>query len=1065
MDPRKRRALILQETSDNASSVVTPRTRVPGKASKVPPNLAPLESVLPEDMRLAHTSTTLELMQAHVSATDTKGGDTRLRRDVRRWRDEAGAVRDALLLREEAERSAKMAMVNRMGSMTIGGTEDDGTSVTNSGATSDGPSPSNNFGDGFPARGGRSRSVQWVEAYRPEQGAAIATAKAREARKAALALAREAAKKKAEEKAARKAADPRSSFQKALDLTKRALGLESAYAAMYAGELARRERAENEKLAVANAKRRDAALDANVLLFDELTAGSGSSEREATLRARFKERVADAGEVLAHLPRRADSRLDRASGSHSTTPCLCVIERGCVEIRVALGDEFRDESGNPRRETRDARDESFPRARLGFGPSRLVATLSRGHMFAVDGAVLASLFGCPARATFAVVVRDSAAESEEKSDEKCVLWELRDRAAFAAMAPSLLRRRGAFAALWASVPALGAFSEPARAFFMDAARRVTRRPGAHFCVEREPCDAIGVVETGRAIAHRRALDDENEKDAPPPATTTEEPRGETPAVRPARRVILGEYARGDFFGARALRDDVGAPTPALYAATTTARDVTSALVVTRAAFLRMTRGAPGGFGSLGTDCLSTPTRSTKRDDASPDMVDLDLRTPNDEHRGGPSSTTPDESRDAEENAEDAFAVPGVSGAAAAEERAWRAAANRAPPEHSAVARLLLDALLRTPPFVAVGRSVVANAEAATRRMRPRRVRVGETLFKRGDLCVAAFVVQTGALRLVGDDHGGELADEHVEIPEEDEDENGDDDGGPRRPRPFGDERVCSRLAETAAVSGVSVAKNQTNTRAAPGAGVGLRVVAELGPGDACGFAALPHPGCGATWQCSALAAASPSPGAWVTVWELGLKDFHQTAGYAVDDKRDRFASLLQPATCPALAGLSDRQRLRALDALDLVTYEHGEYITMRGAPSEEGVFVVMRGVANEETGGASAYAAFPASGVDKSPSAVSAVSQKRRSRDGRQFRLSGNAGGATSATPTTSTALRRGDVFGTDGVFDVFGTREKSVTGGGGVGARVSCAVWPPAALAQLGFLRRALEEFQRRRA
>jgi hypothetical protein len=263
-------------------------------------------------------------------------------------------------------------------------------------------------------------------------------------------------------------------------------------------------------------------------------------------------------------------------------------------------------------------------------------------------------------------------------------------------------------------------------------------------------------------------------------------------------VILGEYARGDFFGARALRDDEDhAPTPALYAATTTARDVTSALVVTRAAFLRMTRGAPGGFGS-GTDCLSTPTRSTKRDDASPDTVDLDLRSPNDESHQRGSSTTPDESRDkSEENAEDAFAVPGVSGAAAAEERAWRAAANRAPPEHSAVARLLLDALLRTPPFVAVGRSVVANAEAATRRMRPRRVRVGETLFKRGDLCVAAFVVQTGALRLVGDDHGGELADEHVEIPEEDEDENGDDDGGPRRPRPFGDERVCSRLAETA----------------------------------------------------------------------------------------------------------------------------------------------------------------------------------------------------------------------------------------------------------------------------
>ena len=1062
MDPRKRRALILQETSDNASSVATPRTRVPGKASKVPPNLAPLESVLPEDMRLAHTSTTLELMQAHVSSTDTQRGDTRLRRDVRRWRDEAGAVRDALLLREEAERSAKMAMVNRMGSISLGGVEDDGTSVTNSGVSSDGPSPSRAFFFGDERALSRSRSVQWVEAYRPEQGAAIATAKAREARKAALALAREAAKKKAEEKAARKAADPRSSFRKALDLTRRALGLESAYAAMYAGESARRERAEKEKAAAATAKRRDAALDANVLLFDELTAGSGSSEREATLRARFRERVADAGEVLADLPRRADSRLDRASGSRSrsTTPCLCVIERGCVEIRVALGDECRDEKKSERLDRKKDDGDVPPRARLGFGPSRLVATLSRGHMFAVDGAALASLFGCPARATFAVVVRDSAAESEakEQSDEKCVLWELRDRAAFAAMAPSLLRRRAAFAALWASVPALGAFSEPARAFFMDAARRVTRRPGAHFCVEREPCDAIGVVETGRAIAHRRARDDEDEKDAPPPPpTTTEEPRGETPSVRPSRRVILGEYARGDFFGARALRDDVGAPTPALYAATTTARDVTSALVVTRAAFRGMTRGAPGGFGS-GTDCSSTRTLSTQSASSS-DRIDLDLAT-NDERR-----TTPDESRDKSEAdafASDAFAVPGVSGAAAAEERAWLCSANRAPPEHSAVARLLLDALLLTPPFVAVGRSVVANAEAATRRMRPRRVRVGETLFRRGDACVAAFVVQTGALRLVGDDHGGELKDEHVEIPEEDEDEK--DERGQRRPRPFGDAGAGVRLAEIRVSAGSAVASSTKNqTRAAPGSGSGLRVVAELGPGDACGFAALPHPGCGATWQCSALAAASPSPGAWVTVWELGLKDFHQTAGYAVDFKRDRFASLLAPATCPALAGLSERQRLRALDALDHATYEHGESITTRGAPSSEGVFVVMRGVANEETGGASAYAAFPAS-VSRVDGFSSAVVRGCEKRDSRVRRLSGNAGGATSATPTTSRELRRGDVFGTDGVFDVFGTREKSVTAGGGVGARVSCAVWRPAALAQLGFLRRALEEFQRRR-
>ena len=284
---------VFDKDGNGFSSVATPRTRVPGKASKVPPNLAPLESVLPEDMRLAHTSTTLELMQAHASTNETKKGDTRRQRDVQRWRDEAGEVRDALLLRDEAERSAKMRLVNEMGAVAVGGTDDDGTRGGTSATSTERP-PSRAFGD--ERAPSRSRSVEWVQAYRPEQGAASATAKAREARKAALALARAAAKKKAEEKAARKAADPRSSFQKALDLTKRALGLESAYDAMRAGETARREAAEAENAAARSAARRDAALDANVLLRDELK-GSVSPEREDALRARFRERVAEAVEV------------------------------------------------------------------------------------------------------------------------------------------------------------------------------------------------------------------------------------------------------------------------------------------------------------------------------------------------------------------------------------------------------------------------------------------------------------------------------------------------------------------------------------------------------------------------------------------------------------------------------------------------------------------------------------------------------------------------------------------------------------------------------------------------
>ena len=1043
MDPRKRRALALQETSDNVSSVATPRTRVPGKTSKVPPNLAPLDAVLPEDMRLAHTSTTLELMQAHASRNETKKGDTRRQRDVQRWRDEAGEVRDALLLRDEAERSAKMRLVNEMGAVAVGGTDDDGTCDGTSATSTDKP-PSRAFGD--ERAPSRSHSVEWVQAYRPEQGAASATAKAREARKAALALARAAAKKKAEEKAARKAADPRSSFWKALDLTKRALGLESAYDAMRAGEAARREAAEAEEAAARSAARRDAALDANVLLHDELH-GSVSPEREDALRARFRERVAEAGEVLAE-----DSRDDSRDSRRAPSPFLCVIERGCAEIRVALNrDDFDDESdvgGDDGRTDSDVdRDadtrrprRDWTRARLGFGPSRLVATLSRGHAFAVDGAVLASLFGCPARATFAVVVRDPE-DPEASADGACVLWELRDRAAFAAMAPSLLRRRAAFATLWANVPALGAFSDPARAFFMDAARRVTRRPGAHFCVERAPCDALGVVETGRAIAHREAPEDGTEdgteadaarstqkcdaacdaaSDTPPEdADATPEPGRVSGASRGSvsRRVILGEYARGDFFGARVLlRDDAGARgTPASQstnAATTTARDVTSVLVVTRTAFRRLTRGAPGGFGSE-QNAISETERGTRTD---PNAYDGRM-----EDFGESNETVV---------AEDAFAfAEGVSGPAArAEERAWRLAANRAPLENSAAARLLLDALLRTPPFVAVGRSVTANAEALARRARPRRVRVGDTLFRRGDACVAAFIVQTGVVRLVGDDHGGDLADEHVEIPEE-------DDAGFRFP--FGDARAAVRGGSFSSLSGTT--KTGTANRRAPGAASGSRVVAELGPGDACGFAALPHPGCGAVWQCSASAAASPSPAGWVTVWELGMKDFQQTAGYAVDDKRHRFAALLRPESCAALAGLTERQRLRAADALDEATYESGERIVARGAPSADGVFVVTRGVAQEET-------PFRASGADDI------------SRAGRESSIRTSRGSDVSS----ARLLRRGDVFGTDGVFDG-GTRERSVVAGGGVGARVSCAVWRPAALAQLGFLRRALEEFQRR--
>ena len=182
------------------------------------------------------------------------------------------------------------------------------------------------------------------------------------------------------------------------------------------------------------------------------------------------------------------------------------------------------------------------------------------------------------------------------------------------------------------------------------------------------------------------------------------------------------------------------------------------------------------------------------------------------------------------------------------------------------------------------------------------MRVGDTLFRRGDACVAAFIVQTGVVRLVGDDHGGDLADEHVEIPEEDDADTHVD------PRPFGDARAAVRdaserssLSESPPLATELLVVVGNDDDAHRARIRGRARVAALGPGDACGFAALrAHPR-----HCAAPSGSArrrrrrrPRPAGWVTVWELGMKDFHQTVGYAVDDKRHRFAALLRRRAAP-----------------------------------------------------------------------------------------------------------------------------------------------------------------------
>ena len=72
MDPRKRQALSLQVETTTKLGVSTSGSKTPGTGSKRPPGIAPLDAMLPEDMRIAHTSTSLELMQAHVQKKKTK---------------------------------------------------------------------------------------------------------------------------------------------------------------------------------------------------------------------------------------------------------------------------------------------------------------------------------------------------------------------------------------------------------------------------------------------------------------------------------------------------------------------------------------------------------------------------------------------------------------------------------------------------------------------------------------------------------------------------------------------------------------------------------------------------------------------------------------------------------------------------------------------------------------------------------------------------------------------------------------------------------------------------------
>ena len=167
MERERKEAVHFPGGDATASSVPTaerPRTR--------PPNLPPLDEILPDDLRVERTRAAIELMQslAPPSVKTTGTGATRLDRDVKRWREEAGQVSDILLRREHDEREARAAAATRMR---------DPLSTTPQRPTDDRPVCSSTS-----HRSAKPRDVAWVRSYRPESvGQIFDEAAAAEARR------------------------------------------------------------------------------------------------------------------------------------------------------------------------------------------------------------------------------------------------------------------------------------------------------------------------------------------------------------------------------------------------------------------------------------------------------------------------------------------------------------------------------------------------------------------------------------------------------------------------------------------------------------------------------------------------------------------------------------------------------------------------------------------------------------------------------------------------------------------------------------------------------------------
>ena len=1046
MDAHERKEDVPPPRGDVAASSVPtaarPRTR--------PPSLRPLDEMLPEDLRAERTRAAIELMQslAPPSVKTTGTGTTRLDRDVKRWREDAGKVSDILLRREHDEREARAAAAARMG---------DPLSTTPRRPTDDQPvSPSTSH------RSAKPRDVAWVRAYRPESVGQVfdeAAAAERAAKRAAAKAAREArraagrgrgrgdtsASAAAAAAAAREGRPRASAWRRAFAAVRRLTG-----AATRAERLAEEEAAaaEARRRRAARDARRDGTFDANLALADELRemdaresfrirssaaefrAPPGAtivapfgdaSASSASARARANPLLGGSASVPASPTRRGSlSRASSSSSSRTLAPRLYVVERGSAEVRVAA---------DPSRLAHETRVAAGGDPREG---SRLVATLARGHVFG-DAVVMSQLYALP-KGAFVVAVDDDGDESESANAPRSnatssatgtssatarvvsedrgglVAWTL-PASAYDAMAPSLMRRRDAMESALRAVPILSdrILSRAQRAFLGDAMRRESWNVGQSIARQGWDGSCLCVIESGRAIAHARRR--------------SQNVRG------------LGNFAPGAFFGELALARDVKR------AATVTARDVTRTLSLDGAAFRATLRGAlcPEGDALALTlaDARAAELRALQvRDEArfrerDPGVVARARAETDDVETTGSDSgfrnadvaarprvgrvlapaPTPTDGWD-----DDAAGVDGSgeAGTDAAEDAARRRAIGK-PPDPD-VKRRLVHALLRTAPFVAVGRPATSDAAAAADRARARRLVAGETWAIRGTPAFAAAVVDEGRLHVLGGEHVGDFAREHLHVVDDEDDE-------------ATDPAAAAAAADAAALDHL-----------APCADAPAKLLEVARPGDCVGVGALLHPG--SRWEVRVVAAAP------TTVWELTAEDFESVAGAVVDDKRDRFAATID--ACETFRALTRTQKLRVADALAVATFAPGETVFHQGALAPVGkeaeVDAEVEVERDENARRASPDGVFV---VEKGAAVASAVAPGSRRSE-------------------VIRAYRRGDVFGAGSVLDG-SRRAMTVTAaeaGGGARdapgwARVSFAVITPAALDQLGFLREVLARAQ----